>query len=169
MHTVLAFLTVGVFVAYIIIIKDVGISGIDFGPGAAMFLLPIFSLAACILYKRDSSYSGAFPVKQPLAENTYVPQQPVNRAVYVPQQPVNRAAYVPQQTAAPEAPAEWICVSCNAKNDPSVAFCPYCGAPNPAPAIKEEAPTAAPSFCSRCGAKLEPGSAFCSGCGAKLN
>ena len=33
----------------------------SWGLGVSLFLMPIFALAACILYKRDKSYPGAFP------------------------------------------------------------------------------------------------------------
>jgi hypothetical protein len=167
LHTILAFFTVLVFVAYFVYylityaeeMKDYGVKEIVY-PGAGAILLLLCSLAASILYKRDKSYAGALPKR--------TAQQPVFAPAGVPQQPVN--AYVPQQQpirTAPvaTAPAEWICASCTAKNDPSEPFCPYCGAPNPAPVVKQ--PVA--RFCTNCGAKQEPDASFCTSCGAKLN
>jgi hypothetical protein len=149
-HTCLAFLTVVIFIVYMILIKE--ISGMSFSPGAAMFLLPIFSLAASILYKRDMSYSGMFPVKQSAPAG----QQPV----YQPYVQPTVQPYAPQ----PEA-GGWICPSCNSQNPENAKFCPGCGTPAPAPEPAFEAP----SFCPFCGTKLEPGSAFCPNCGAKQN
>jgi RNA polymerase subunit RPABC4/transcription elongation factor Spt4 len=145
---VLAILAVILCAVIIIVMK--GMTGygsmISFAPGVAMFLLPIFSLAASILYKRDTSYSGMFPVKQSAPAG----QQPV----YQP--------YAPK----PEA-GGWICPSCNSQNPENAQFCPNCGTPAPAPAPEPAFET--PAFCSNCGTKLEPGSAFCPNCGAKQN
>ena len=159
LHTVLAILTVLVFIAYFVYyfieyaeeMKSYG-AKLSIYPGVSAILIPVFSLAASILYKRDKSDRGAF---QPRTA-----QQPVFALAGVPQQPVTRAASVPQQ------PAEWICASCNAKNDPAEPFCPYCGTKNPAPVIK--APEDVPLFCTNCGAKQHPGASFCPHCGAKL-
>ncbi len=160
LHMILAFFTVLVFVAYFVYylityaeeMNHYGIKEIVY-PGAAAILLPLFSLAASILYKRDRSYRGALPPRA-------VPQ-PVNAAVPQ-QQAVRTAPVVPE---APEAPAVWICPGCTAKNDPTETECPYCGTKNPAPVVKQEESL----FCMNCGAKLKPGATFCVNCGAKVN
>lgn len=64
LHTVLSFVTV-IGVALYWGIAAAGASGngftFSFAPGAAMFLLPLCSLAASILYKRDKNRNGASP------------------------------------------------------------------------------------------------------------
>jgi ribosomal protein L40E len=159
LHTILAILTVVVYAAYLIYMMitlkeeyaEYGIK-LTIYPGVAGILLPLFSLAASILYKRDTSYPGA--VMPRAAQPAYANVPPVTRGAFVPQQPVK-----------PAAPAEWICPSCTAKNDPSEPVCPYCGTQNPAPVVKREEVL----FCTSCGAKQRPGATFCPQCGTKLN
>ena len=159
LHTILAFFTVLVFVAYFVYylityaeeMNNYGVKEIAY-PGAAAILLLLCSLAASILYKRDTSYPGA--VMPRAAQPAYANVPPVTRGAFVPQQPVK-----------PAAPAEWICPSCTAKNDPSEPVCPYCGTQNPAPVVKREEVL----FCANCGAKQRPGATFCPQCGTKLN
>lgn len=159
LHTILAILTVVVYAAYLIYMMitlkeeyaEYGIK-LTIYPGVAGILLPLFSLAASILYKRDTSYPGA--VMPRAAQPAYANVPPVTRGAFIPQQPVK-----------PAAPAEWICPSCTAKNDPSEPVCPYCGTQNPAPVVKREEVL----FCTSCGAKQRPGATFCPQCGTKLN
>ena len=170
LHTILAILTVLVFVAYFAYylityaeeMKEYGFKEIVY-PGVAGVLLPLFSLAASILYKRDKSYKGILPPRA--AQPAYAApagQPPVTRFA-----PASAPVVPP---AAPKAPAEWICPSCTAKNDPTETECPYCGTKNPAP-VPVPAPEPAfeaPSFCTNCGAKQRPGASFCPQCGSKL-
>ena len=162
LHTILSFLTVALFIAHIvmwiILMKEESAGWSDTlditaYPGVAMILLPLFSLVASILYKRDTSYKGAFPPRA-------VPQP-----AYATIPPVARSPYAPQPPVRPAAPAEWICPSCNAKNDPADPFCPYCGTKNPAPVVKQ----AETIFCTNCGARQRPDATFCPNCGSKLN
>ena len=150
-HTVLAFLTVVLIVAYMIIVKEE--SGIKMGPGAALFLLPIFSLAASILYQQDPSYSTPFPPH-------LTAHQPTD--AYRPQQPNGNASFRPQADA-----NSWTCPTCGAQNGMDARFCSACGSQQPVPAAPAQ--ENAPSYCPNCGAVQEPGAAFCSVCGSKLN
>lgn len=142
-HTVLAFLTVALFVGYMIIVKEE--SGIKTGPGAALFLLPIFSLAASILYQQDRSYSTPFP------QHVAAPQQ------------TPQYAYQPQQR--PVQTNSWSCPNCGTQNADEARFCAACGTSKPVAA--PAAPAA--QFCPNCGAPQDPGASFCQNCGTRLN
>jgi len=50
-----------------------------------------------------------------------------------------------------------ICTSCNHVIPPNATFCPYCGAPTPAPGTQ--------AFCLHCGAALRENAKFCAKCG----
>lgn len=140
-HTFLSFLTVVVFVIYIIFANESYGTAV-LGPGAALFLLPIFSLAASILYKKDYGYSGAFPAR---AEQPQYQQPQYEQPQY--QQPISSG---------------WKCPTCETQNSEDARFCNVCGTPQP-----ESAPASA-AFCPNCGAVQEPGASFCPNCGTKL-
>ncbi|MBR0507951.1 MAG: zinc-ribbon domain-containing protein [Clostridia bacterium] len=114
-------------------------------PGVAGVLLPLFSLAASILYKRDTSYKGAFPPRA-VPQPTEIHSEPVTQPT------VNG----------------WSCPNCASANPENAQFCPSCGAPKPSPEpepVSEEKP----AFCPNCGSKLEGDMVFCPNCGSKLN
>lgn len=156
-HTFLSFLTVVVFVIYIIFANESYGTAV-LGPGAALFLLPIFSLAASILYKKDYGYSGAFPARaeQPQYQQP-VPYQP---AQYQPTQ-YQQPQYEQPQYQQPVS-SGWKCPTCETQNSEDARFCNVCGTPQP-----ESAPASA-AFCPNCGAVQEPGASFCPNCGTKL-
>lgn len=103
-------------VILLVILKGVG-SDMT-APGASVFLLPIFAIAACIVYQRDPNAKGLFSM----------------RAV-APQPPVGNSQYRTQQTdQKPENPfmdraneAFWTCPVCGNKNSASAGFCAGCG------------------------------------------
>ena len=114
-------------------------------PGASMFLIPMFALAACIVYKRTATkkaaparayapanpqpvnnyaqpMNGQWAQPQPAGNQWSQPQpRPVNNYA---QQPANNPWEQPQRTA--EEPT-WFCPACGAKNPKSAGFCSNCG------------------------------------------
>ena len=161
LHTILAFLVALAFIGIVILAnigaaRDSRIEGDILAVGIGSVLMPLFALAACIVYKRDKK--GAAPVEAPVQTfaPTTAPQQPVNPWASAPQQPSNPqwgaqqpsnpqwGAQQPRQGAwsdvsgwgeqpqsAPQQPqAEvptWTCPVCGTKNPTTTAFCPNCG------------------------------------------
>ncbi|MBQ1820738.1 MAG: zinc-ribbon domain-containing protein [Clostridia bacterium] len=172
---VFAFLAVALAV-FMIIYSNVQTNNVEdasqnpIAPGAGLFLIPIFALAACILYKQDKSYRGAFPARtaparadeQPPVNHTWnaAPQQPLNPWASAPQQPSN-PQWGAQQPSNPQWGAQqprqgaWSDVSGwgeqpqSAPQQPQAEVptwtCPVCGTKNPTTV----------EFCPNCGTKQE--------------
>ena len=132
LHTVLSFVTVLVFVGYLVfsvltILEESDTASykvtITVYPGVSIILLPLFSLAASILYKKDRSYRGALPTfaVQPLPETGKAPEEPAPEPepVEAPEEPVCCHA---------EKPAAPVCTNCGTKLREGVKFCYNCGA-----------------------------------------
>ncbi len=120
--TVLAFLN-----SLYVIIMLAGFKGMDGDitvPGASMFLIPMFALAACIVYKRTATKKAAPANPQPV--NNYA--QPMNGQWSQPQ-PVNNQWSQPQPQQAET--SLWTCPVCGAKNPTSAGFCASCGTKQP--------------------------------------
>ena len=62
LHAILSVLYGGAFIALWVLALLNGSSMLL--PGVGAFLLPILAIAACIVYKRDRSYTGAFPKRE---------------------------------------------------------------------------------------------------------
>lgn len=165
LHTVFAFLLIGAFTAAIILSNrytkgsfyslfgssryygeyEVSIPN-PFVPGVSLFLTPILSLAACILYRRGSKEKAAAPAYTSAYAPAYTP------------------AWQPQPVAPqPEPVKDWTCPCCNAKNPLDADFCEYCGGRNPAPMPKK--PVQRTVFCTHCGKQIDADMRFCKFCG----
>lgn len=163
-HTVFAFLCSGVFVA-ILVIGNFMLPEIEpeipeklFLPGVSMILMPLLSLAACIVYKRDKTKKAKPAAAASVPQQTNAPrsymQQPAVR-------PMTNAAPKPVQTAGKP---DWTCRNCGSNNPARNAFCGCCGSQKP-----EEAPASGTMFCTECGSRLNPGTKFCPICGTQQN
>ncbi len=155
-----------------------------YGVGPALFLLPIFAIAACIVYQRTPKRAAA--ADAPSDELWGMPPENAEKAPasapYAPMtqnarqtsaarsgQPLSGSWTRPGVTpppapAAPNAPARaaingWICPHCESDNPADVDYCPLCGSKKPV--VRSQ------SFCTACGAPIDPGASFCSTCGAK--
>ena len=116
-----------------------------FVPGAGLIMMPVFALAAVIVYKRDKSYTGIFP-KREKTRKPIVEDGPGSGPI--------ADAY------------GWVCPRCGFKNDNDSNFCCGCGASKAAHVQPE---TAEPvKYCSSCGAKQDPDAKFCLNCGTKI-
>ena len=157
LHVVFTFLTASVLLLAGLTgliaknIPDTGIEVSPINPGIATFLLPAFSLAALIVYKRVRVKKAA-PVSQ----------QPVYAQPPVSQQPVYAQPSTPQPVE--DAPRNlWTCTTCGAKNVASARFCETCGAEN----VPPKAPENGPWTCPVCGAENVASARFCEMCGTK--
>ncbi len=190
LHTVLAGLCVVAYAAVILVgnskLPEMNHSIPDdlLVPGAGLFLMPILSLAACIVYKSDrtkkSTYQGAGQIDraaQPWQSNLRYPEQ---------QAPMRQRMT-----------DEWTCNTCGTKNSADAAFCMNCGGRKPVPqkptggafeawtcahcgtenladaSFYENCGARKPvqqpkaAFCAYCGKQIQPGKPFCPYCGMK--
>lgn len=151
------------------------------GPGVGLFLMPIFSIGALVLYQRDKTFKGLFPKRgpkpayaaadnggNPFADNTAAAR---HTAPEVPD--YSRDAYAapaPTSYAAPEEPS-----GRNLWNHPAGrASDNNWGAPAPRPVSRPAeparpapAPAAEDWVCSQCEAVNPADAMFCSVCGAQ--
>ena len=171
-HTVFAFLLSGVFVAAVIL----GNKGVSealsksgqyelpdtlLRPGASMFLMPLLSLAACIVYKRNKRTRGAeAEVPASEAEPQYADGDPVGANAQRQYSQQNAAAYGAQQRWTARN-GDWTCPNCGAQNAATSKFCCHCGSPKASAQQKEV------TFCAACGHKIDADLPFCPYCGAK--
>ena len=120
-------------------------------PGIAAFLLPILSIAACIVYKLDKSYKGIFPKREKRQKRekrekpTREPQPAQQRgAQYARREDRVRrpqeSAFAPTAPLFPDTGAEggWMCPLCGAKNLDAAKFCTKCGSSKPVAAPEPE-------------------------------
>ncbi len=164
-----------------------------YGVGPAMFLLPIFALAACIVYKRDTRISGAFPkassVPKPGASGDLWGMSSEPTPVSVP--PKTGTSGTPQVSAAPRSglkmssnwsrPGDGTIGSASGGASKPISrvslngwICPQCESDNPnseefCPLCGGKKPPVSVDAprCTTCGAPLNPGASFCTNCGAK--
>lgn len=124
LHVVFSFLIATVFLFLglcgpIMTVADSSVKIAPVYPGAAAVLLPLFSLAALIVYKRIRVKKAA---PQPAAAPVW--QQPV-----VPQQPTSAAWTAPQPTASmrQQPQNDWFCTACGTRNTADSYYCENCG------------------------------------------
>ena len=142
------------------------------GPDAALFLIPAFALAACIVYRRDRALKGAFP-KRGASEapapvpvrNPYAPRPVPEIPTPAYGNPDPYAAYVPQPRPVYERPVRV------PKAEPKHIY-PVPGSAKPAAqptALFGKTPPSeeTPWVCPQCEAQNTPESRFCSLCGSK--
>lgn len=175
LHAILSVLYGGAFIALWVLALLNGSSMLL--PGVGAFLLPILAIAACIVYKRDRSYTGAFPKRERKARGEK--PEPAHKKEEKPAERVDPFMKEANAPAAPNPAADgWLCPVCNGMNDASAKYCTFCGTVRPEPEPEEdeplfsepepEEPEPKTLRCPSCGAEMELGMRFCTKCGTKL-
>ena len=176
-HAILALLCTGVYVFLIVFGNDRlpemarGAQNNMLTPGVSLFLMPIFSIASCFVYKsnrvKKSTYKGAGVIEKdaaPWQPNLYYPeqQQPWQEQPAQPLQPQQwQSAQTPMLQ--PNQESAWTCEHCGTKNAESSAFCTNCGGQKPIPMPKQESTWT----CILCGAENAESAEFCASCGVQ--